>query len=321
MKVLFSVFIFAVMFLGSARADIVDRVAAIVNDEVITLSDIYEIGGEFIEGQLPEDSGTIERRALELEVLEALIMRTLISQEIQNLGLAVTQAEVDQTIDDIARRNNIDREALRREIERGGMSWSEYMDDMRDSIREMKFNQAVIRPRIAIDEDELLDEYRRRLAMVEVAYQVDLGAIVLARDAMGDEDYQQALLDRVQEIRQRVVDGEDFRSVSVEVDEGMYGRQNGSMGVYSQGELIGALDGPAFTTQVGEISAPIVTEQGIFLLYVFERRAEDVVSFEEVRDQILDQVYSTRIDSEIDLWFEQTRRRSALSIKIHSPVE
>ena len=67
---------------------------------------------------------------------------------------------------------------------------------------------------------------------------------------------------------------------------------------------------------MGEISEPIVTAQGIFLLYIFDRRAEDIAPFEEVRDQLLDQVYADRIDEETDLWFEQARRQAALSIKL-----
>ena len=170
------------------RAEVVDRVAAVVNDEVITLSDIYVLGESFIESNVAgaPDPDTV-RRTLELEVLDALILRTLIAQEIERLGLGVTEVELDRTVDDIARRNALDRGSLRREVERGGMPWEAYLEELRENLRQMKFNQAVIRPRIAVNEDELLDAYRRMIGSMDLPQQVQLGAIFLALDAAAGE--------------------------------------------------------------------------------------------------------------------------------------
>jgi peptidyl-prolyl cis-trans isomerase SurA len=296
------------------HAEVTDRIAAVVNDEVITLSDIYDLGGDFIEeqaGARPE-----LRRGLELEVLDALILRSLIAQEIERLGLSVTEVELDRTIDDIAGRNGLDRDSLKQEVERGGLPWDNYLEELRENIRQMKFSQAVIRPRIAVNEDELKDAYLRMTSSMDLPQQAQLGAIFLALDPAGGEEAQAVLLERSLVARQRVVDGEDFATVSAELDEGPYGSQGGTMGLYSQGELVTSLDGPAFSTPIGEISEPIVTAQGIFLLYIFDRHASDIAPFEEVRDQLLNQVYADRIDLETDLWYEQARRKAALSIKL-----
>jgi len=296
------------------HAEVTDRIAAVVNDEVITLSDVYDLGGDFIEEQVSVQPQT--RREIELEVLDALILRSLIGQEIERLGLTVTEVELDRTIDDIAGRNGLERDSLRAEVERGGMPWENYLEELRENLRQMKFSQAVIRPRIAVNEDELKDAYLRMTHSMDLPKQAELGAIFLALDPAGDEQAQLALMESAQAARQRVMDGEDFGAVSAELDQGPYGVRNGVMGVHSQGELVAALDGPAFSTPVGEISEPIVTAQGIFLLYIFDRRSADIAPFDEVRDQLLDQVYADRIEDETDLWFEQARRRAALSIKL-----
>ena len=88
------------------------------------------------------------------------------------------------------------------------------------------------------------------------------------------------------------------------------------MGTYAQGELVAALDEPAFATPIGQISDPVVTAQGVFLLYVFDRQVMDVAPFEDVREQLLEKVYSDRIEEETELWYEQARRRASLSIKL-----
>lgn len=316
---MFWAFLFSVLPL---RAEVVDRIAAVVNDEVITLSDVYVLGESFIESNAagaPDPDAV--RRSLELEVLDALILRTLIAQEIERLGLGITDVELDRTVDDIARRNALDRGSLRREVERGGMPWESYLEELRENLRQMKFNQAVIRPRIAVNEDELLDAYRRMIGSAELPQQVQLGAIFLALDSSGGEEAQTEVVAQAEAARARVLGGEDFAVVAAEVDQGPYGAQGGEMGTYAQGDLVAALDGPAFTTPIGQVSEPIATSQGVFLLYIFDRQAMDVAPFDEVREQLLEKVYSDRIDEETDLWYEQARRRASLSIKLASAGE
>ena len=69
-------------------AETIDRVAAVVNDEVITLSDVYDIGSDYIASAQPNI------RAAEIEVLDSLIMRKLIEQEVVRLGQDVTEEEL-----------------------------------------------------------------------------------------------------------------------------------------------------------------------------------------------------------------------------------
>ena len=303
------------------HAEVVDRVAAVVDDDVITLSDIYQLGGDFIETQMASPGVPPEsRRSLELEVLDALILRTLIGQEITRLGLDVTDQELDRTVEDIARRNGLDAAALRKEVQRGGLAWEDYEEELRENVRQMKFNQAIIRPRIAVNEDELKDAYLRMSGAMDLPQLAELGAIFLAIDPAAGEEGQKIVLEKAQVAISRVQAGEDFGVVASELDEGPYGAQGGQMGSYRQGELVAALDGPAFSTPVGQMTEPIVTAQGVFLLYVFDRKSSDIAPFEEVRENLLEQVYSDRIDQETDLWYEQARRRAALSIKL-MPVE
>ena len=117
MRLLLRLGVIALLTLGA----IVDRVAAVVNDDVITLSEVYELGGEFIEKAVEDASGNpTRRREAEIEVLDSLIKRHLISQEIAKLGLDVTDVELDRTVDDIARRNGLERDQLRSEVEKSG---------------------------------------------------------------------------------------------------------------------------------------------------------------------------------------------------------
>lgn len=302
----------------SADAAVVDRVAAVVNDDVITLSEVYELGGDFIE-QRAGTGDDAARREAEIEVLDSLILRRLISQEILRMGLEVTEVELDRTIDDIARRNQIDRDQLRAEIETQSLSWSDYKDEVRESLRGYKFNEAIVRPRIAVDENELLDAYKRQIASEDRPVEAVLGAIFFALKPGSDEAARAVVVDKAAAAAVRVEGGEPFGQVARELDEGLYGAQGGRMGTYKKGDLVGTLDEAAFALAEGQLSPPVVTPQGVFLLTVFKRTVQDPAPFEEARDALFDQVYAGRIEEETDQWYRQARRRAAVMVKLEAP--
>jgi len=301
----------AVIGFGVAEAETIDRIAAIVNDDVITLSEVYELGADYIE-QRGAAGGPAARRDVEIEVLDSLIQRRLISQEIGRLGMDVTDVELDRTIDDIARRNGLEREDLQREVEASGLPWDQYREELEENLRQMKFSQGVIRPRITVDEDALVDAYQRRVASAELPAIMDLGAFFI----VVEEDGESVSVEKAREAMVRVNNGESFETVASEVDEGPYGSRKGHMGTYKAGELMGELDAVAMQLSTGDTSEPVVTPQGVFVLHMFEKTTEAPVSFADVRDQLFEEVYAQAIQDETELWYRQARRRAAVLIKL-----
>lgn len=287
---------------------VVDRVAAVVNDEVITLSEIYEIGGLYITEQLAIQ-GEGKRTAIEHEVLERLIEQALINQTITSLDLEVTPQELDRSIDDIAQRNGLDRDQLRAEVERAGMAWDEYRDALGDDLRELKFTQTVIRPRINITEDELRDAYLR----IDQPTAAVVQAIFLSFPLGADEAARQAVVARAEELRQQALGGADFAELSKQHDQGPYGANGGEMGRFRKGELMPALDNAVYSTAPGSVSAPVVIAQGVLLLKVVRTEAAGG-DFESMRGQIMEKIFSERIVEEQERWFQQARRQASVRI-------
>lgn len=305
---------------GPAHAAAYDRVAAVVNDEVITLSEVYDVGGQFIEQAVEAQGGDpIARRTAELEVLDSLVLRKLIAQELARLGYDVTESEIDGAIDGQAAANGMNRDQLRVEVERAGMGWSDYRAEARESLRQQKFTGYVIVPRIQVSEDELRDAYRRTIAGANLPEVTEVGAIFLPWPEGADDAAKAALMATAREATARVRAGEDFSAVSAALDQGPFGAQGGHMGAFRAGELTPALDSVVSQLAARQVSDPIELPQGAFVVYVFERRAADVQPFEDVRDQMTQQVTGERVQDEIQQWYEQQRRKAAISVKLESP--
>lgn len=308
----------------------VDRIAAVVNSEVITLSEVYDLGTEFI---IKEVLSVQERRNAELKVLDSLINRKLISQEMQNLGLDVTEEELQKSIADVARANKLDIDTLKQEVLKSGLSWSQYRKEMKESLRQMKFNQAILQPRISIDEDALLDKYKRLSS--SAPEEADLGAIFLSnpvepsQETLSDAEnkaritklHQEALGEKISTIQKRISSGESFAALSKEFDQASFGAREGKMGTFAQGSLRSDLDSIAFSTSVSSLSEPSCDTSGCFLIYVFAKRKKATQSFEELRPKILEGYYAERFEVEQKKWLEQVKRRASIDIKLALPPQ
>ncbi len=298
--------------LAPAQGEVVDRIAAVVEKDVITLSEVYALGGEFIEnaaqGGLMDDPA---RRSAELEVLEELVQRALVAREIEDLGLLVTSDEIDRAIDDIAQSNGVDRARLKVEVERSGLEWSNYRHELEQELRKLKFDQVVIQPRISVTEDEVLDIYNRTVRTGEGPTRRTIQSILL-RESAGPE-----AVERLGIAKARLANSESWATIVAEFPESPYASAGGEMGVFSAGELMEPLDGPAFSLGVGEVSYPIVVPGvGTFLLRVDAVIFAEPPSLESVRGELEGRLVQDKVAQETQIWLAQARRRVTVDIKL-----
>lgn len=309
-----AVFLLALGGVAQAQSPgkVVDRVAAVVNDEVIVLSEVYTLGGDYIEDAVTS-GGEPARKVAEHAVLERLIERVLIDQQITELKLDVTEQDIDRAIDDLARRNGLDRDGLRRELERQGMTWDGYRDELRAQLRDLKFQQSVLRPRITITDDELQDAWLRSggASGSDVA---TVQGVVLAVPKDADAVALDAVRARAQEAIAKLDGGAPFAEIAAAYDEGPYKALGGEMGSFKRGELVPALDGPVFSSPIGK---PVVVETptALFVLRVQKREKVDS-GFEEAKDALAEQIFMARMEDEKERWFQQARRAAVVKIAL-----
>jgi parvulin-like peptidyl-prolyl isomerase len=288
---------------------VVDRVAAVVNDEVITLSEVYALGADYIEDAVTS-GGPEFRREAEHAVLERLIERQLVDQEIAALKIDVTDQDLDRAIDDLARRNGLDRDGLRQELQRQGMGWDEYRTELRSQLRDLKFQQGVLRPRITIADDELRDLWLRSGG--GGAEEATVQGVVLAIPAGSDGAAVDAIRARAKEAMAKIDGGTAFADIAAEYDEGPYRRTGGQMGSFKRGELVPALDGPVFSAELGRATL-VETPSAIFVLRVQSRQRVQT-GFEEAKDQLTEQIFMSRMEEEKERWYEQARREAVVKV-------
>jgi len=296
---------------------VVERVAAVVNNEVIALSQIYEIGAEFIAEATSSDDSPAARRAAELQVLEELVAQELMIQEMARLAIDVTSTEVDQALDDISSRNGVDRARLKAEVERTGLVWATYRESITQELRGMKFNQVVLQPRVSISDDEVEGLYKNKAATMEGGRVLD--GIFMAWTEEVSAENPEAFLERFTEARSSLDAGTSWLDVVATFPESPYASQGGRMSAYQRGELVDSLETAAWALGLGEVSQPVLTEGGVFLLRYAEEAPIQLPDIDSIRPQLQAELMMGKLDQERELWLVQARRKASVEIKLESP--
>ena len=305
-----------------AGASVVDRVAAVVEDEVIALSQVYELGEDYI-AQRCQNHGARCHYNMELEVLDALIKRVLIRQELERLGLRVSGREIDQAINQVVAENGLaDRQELRAALKDQGISWDAFRDDLGEQMRLQRFQGGVLAPRVTVRQDEIEDAYKRT-ARDSRQEEIALDAIgILIPDESTPEEVADAVAGAAALVGQ-------LNSEELSWQEAV--GQHDSAGLaqvvagqrYIQGALHASVDAVAFQAEVGVVQPPIKVGNVLFIVKVTDKGMGEarVVPLEEVEDQLRNALFQEKVGEAEEEWYQRARRLAAVEILIPEPED
>lgn len=305
----------------SAHANVVDRIAATVNEDIILLSDIYEVMGPYLEAECPVRTDECVDE-VELKVLDELIRLMLIAQELKRLDVDVTAAQLDAEIDRIARDNDFPtRDAFRSAVESQGVSWSTYREDIKAQIRRMNFGGYVLRHRVSVSDDEVADAYTRLVRTIEPPKLVQLDAFghVLPEDMPVAQRME--LLDAVRADLRKVKQGEQtWTQVATKWDSAGMARLFDGV-TFKTSDLSERIAAAVKGLEIGAVAEPVIQDGVLFgVRLVSERDGEvRVPPLDDVRERLSEEIFQVKVVDAEQAWYEQARRRA--SVKIHSRGE
>jgi len=300
----------------TAQAGMVDRIAAVVNDDVIALSEVYDLGRDYIFERCARLSDDCVREA-EIEILDVQIRRTLIEQELQRLDLSVTASDIDDAIErTVAQYPSLaDVAALRAEVERSGKQWSVYRDEMADYLRTERFQLRVLAPQVSINDDEVRDRYQREKRKMKRKTAEVQGFGIQLEEGTGGTALEEAMFEAVGLVSR--INAGEVSFEEAQADNDTAGMASTFSREVTQGELVEALDRTIFATPEGLVAAPVRIGNILFVLKVdnFGERAEEM-SLDEVRDQLKNTIFQEKIEEAEEQWYQRARREAAVDIKI-----
>ncbi len=315
-------FVFAVALLApsgarEARAgDVVDRIVAVVNSDLILLSDLDEaVEGAAVDRLRGLTGEAREQAAAKLreEALDFLVDDKLVQQAMNRADIVVEDRELEGAIADVARTNRMTIEQLEEQLGRQGMSMDKYRQEMKDQLRRYKFMNLHIRGRVEISEQQLRSYYKQVMADASPDPAWHLRRMLLTYDAAADGAREAAIAD-ADAIIASVAGGADFAAIASErSDDTSTKARGGDAGVVRAADLSSVWAATLRAGAVGEVLR-LEAPGGVWLLQIVELANAAVKPFEEVRDDLMRILYEEAMEAEMQNWADEQRAKAHLRI-------
>ena len=298
------------------HAEVLNRVVAVVNDDIITL---YELNNKIksMTGQTPNELRLKDEKAFmeaRHKILELLIDEKLAQDKIRELGIQVSQKEVDEAIEKIKIDNRWTQEDLEARLKQEGISMAKYKEQMKEELERIQLVNLEVRSKIIIREETLNEYYQEHKEKFSENGQVQLGNIFLMRKDPGNDDETLELTKKGNEILKRILAGEDFGVLAKKYSEGPGARDGGNLGVFKLSELDPQLRKLISALPEGGVSNLIIRPNGIQIIKVIKKQGGKEKSFEEMKDAIYTILYKEEINKRYDSWMKDLRESAYTKI-------
>ncbi len=302
----------------AVSAEVVDRIVAVVNDDIIRLVELNKAVSRFEEQirvmRYSPDKEKEEIYNIRTEVLNNLIDEKLADQEIRNSGIFVEERELDNAIEQVKAMNYYSDEDLRKALTASGVSMAEYRDEIKRQILRNKLVNINIKSKIIITESDINHYYENNPDKYASKKKYTLRNIMMTYPVGMDMQSKQTVYSRIEAVYNQLEEGSSFEEMAKKNSEAMNAGEGGRLGLFSLDELTENIQTAIKELKSGEISSIVETDQGYQIFYVEKIEDTGGRSLNEVTDEIRKLLYEQSVNEKFQSWVEHLREDASIKI-------
>lgn len=309
----------AISLCVSAHAGVADRIVAVVNDEVITLSELNNAFEPYQERFKASYQGPDREKALgetRATLLNRLIDNLLMEQESRKTGVTVRNEEVTDAINDMQKQRKISPDEFLKAMQREGITMDAYRKDIRDQLIRVKLIRRDIKSKVAVTDEEIGEYYQKHREDYDGKEAVRIRQIVLLRPKEENPAAKEKLRADADAIYKRLLNGEPFEQLSAKYSQGPAVAEGGDIGYIEKGMIHSEVEDVAFSLPLNQISDVIASPVGFHIIKVVDRRGAGLKAIENVREEIREKIDREKMEKKFGEWLEELRKKSHIEIKL-----
>ncbi|MEJ6078206.1 peptidylprolyl isomerase SurA [Vibrio sp. 1-Bac 57] len=269
--------------LATAAEVQLDKIEAVVNKELILSSDMSNLKRDLITRY--QDSGQTlpDPKNIDKQILDKLISDKLQLQIAERIGLRISDAQLDQTITEMAKKQNKTLNELRADIEASGTNYKAFVANIRDELTINEVRQVQVRRRINISDQEIQQVVDRIKEQGEQTTEFHFAHILLKLSPEASEEKRIAVTDEANSLVEKIENGADIKQLAIANSEGPKALEGGDWG-WRKLDSIPSLfvDNLQESNKKGDIIGPFNTRMGVHIIQVLDKKGNDNVITEEV---------------------------------------
>ncbi len=299
------------------QAQLVDGIAAIVNDDIITITEVREAMGPETEHLSQQYSGLVldqQVKASYKRTLTSLVNVQLQLARARHLNLRVSEEDVNQQVETLKKQNQLADEQFVQLLKTRGLTVDAYKKQVAESLLINKVVNAEVRSRLTVLDTELQQAYRTKQQQYQVAGGQTVSHILFLFPPYVTEQDEQRLRAKAESVLQQLRNGGEFTALARQYSDGPSSETGGLLGTFRPGELLPGFEEAAAKLQPGEISDVVRTRVGFHIIRLEARQAAGLRPFEEVQEEIKTEILRDKTERKYQEWLESLRQQAYIKI-------
>ena len=313
-------------------ASTLDVIVAVVNDDVITRKEL-DAAISLVERQMRQNKASIPPRAdLEHQVLERLILSQLELRTAERNGITVDDATLNAAIDNLARRNNMSLTQLQQTVEKDGISFAKFRDDVRRELMTARLRQKAVDSQIQISDQDVESLQTQLTGQINPVNgsggrgaEYHIAQILIAVPEEASPEQIATAKRKAEDVLARLGQGEDFGRLAASVSAGQQALEGGDLGWRRADQLPTLFTAVVLNLQPGQFSELIRSPSGFHIVKLLDVRGGNganpnpqVSASNMDRDQVREVLFRRRSDEEWEQWLRRLRDEAYVEIRLQS---
>lgn len=316
MRFFLSLILFFNLLSLTSQAEVVEKIVAIVNDEIITLTDLHKYqarikSGVMMDDLLTQGASSKEYLADQNKLIALLIDERIIDSEVKKQSLSVTIERVEKEIRGITKNNNMSRNQLKQTLQGQGIDFAEYQNMIKTRLERQALIEKNLTSKIQISDEEIQNYSGNKNSPNQLA-EYTIAHIMFKHKKGKDAEIKK----RAQTVLQKLKGGESFESLANDFSEDPNFTKGGLLGTFRQGEMLKEFEAPLKALKVGEVSPLVKTKIGYHILRLNDKKSIANPVAEGEKEKIRAQLSQKAFQKQFRIWLDQ--RKQEAFIKINS---
>jgi len=289
-----------------------DGVALKVNSEIITFSEFNgKVNSELKRnGISKEDKAKVKK--IKTAIVKKMVDDILVKDQAIEKEIVVEDEEVNKSIENIKKKNNISEDVFAVMLENQGVTNDEYREQIRDQILSSRIINEEVNSKIIVNDEDVKAYYEANKSTFLTEPEIEVEHILLTLKADAPPYEHKAVLERINGIREQIIQGTSFEVMAAQYSQDPSKGETGSIGFIKRGVTVPPFENAAFALPIGEISEPVRSPFGIHLIKVLSKKPQLELTYEEALPQAKNVLFKKAFRKHYEEWMKKVKANAFL---------
>lgn len=305
-RIVFSLILISFSICGSISADVIDRIVAVVDNDIVTLVQLRKETAPYFKKM--EASGYSDekekqmKQEIDKKILDALIDQSLTQQEAKKYQISVSDNEINNAVENFKKSRSLGDKEFESALERQGLTLDDYRENVKKQILQSRLINHAVKSKVVILESDIKKEYQANMDKYSGQKKYHLRNILMTGE------------DEMKKVKKKLDNKGLFQTLAKAYSIAPNASDGGDLGTFDITNFSSDIKLSISKLNKGEYTDVISTAQGFQIFYVEDIVLEGAKTLEQAHDEIHEKLYNIQAEKKFKTWLESLKKKAHIKI-------